>query len=66
MQNPIINFAEMYIFQQHMMKTRSRKWQNNPAGHVPFLFLAGQSFYFSNWYKTLFAVLEETKMKALK
>lgn len=66
MQNPIINFPEMYTFQQHIMKRNSRKWQNNPAGCVSFIFPAGQSFYFSNRYKTLFAVLEETKMKALK
>lgn len=66
MQNTIINFADMYIFQQHIMKTNSRTWQNNPAGCVSFLFPAAQSFYFSNGYKTFSAVSEEIKMKALK
>lgn len=65
-QNLMINFPGMYTFHQHIKKTNSRKQKNKPAGCVSFLFPDGQSFYFSNWHKTLFAVLAESKMKALK
>lgn len=57
MQNLIIDFPATYY---------ENKLQKMTAACVSFLFPAGQSFYFSNWFKTLFAVLEETKMKALK
>lgn len=47
-------------------ENKLQKMQDNPADCVSCLLPAGQSFYFSKYFKDLFASSEETKMKAQK
>lgn len=64
--NLMINFPEMHIFHQHINKKTLENRRISQLVVYLFSFQMVQSFCFSNWYKTLFAALAETKMKALK